>query len=188
MLTLLQLLACTEPAKPATPDTGDLDTGDTSVDTSDSVADTSDTGNVDTADTGAVDSGTDTATDTGDTGAVDSGTDTGSDTGTDTASDTADTGSDTGTTDLCAAVAGSNWSSVDELECGRTPYGVALCHWRLSFSARDWNWHGSDYAEAGTWTCTAGNITSDGWDGTRVRGVLSDATHLAWDGTDYVRD
>lgn len=179
MLTLLHLLACATTATPDTSgdDMGPVDTGDTS----DPAVDTADTGNTDTGDSGA-DTADTSVVDTADTGSVDTGTDTGTDTG------AADTGADTGAVDLCDGLAGSAWSSVDELECGRTPDGVALCHWRLSFSARDWNWHGSDYAEAGTWTCTAGSITSDGWDGTRVRGVLSDATHLTWDGTAYVRD
>ncbi len=150
-------------------------TGDTG-DTSDTGAppDTSDTGGDDTSDTGVPDSGDSGTTDTSDTGAV----------------DTADTGTpDTGAVDLCVDLPGSRWSSVEELECGRAPGGVALCHWQVQFGADGtFDWRYSDVAEVGEWACTAGVLTASTWGRGSMTVTLVDATHLTWVDVPYVRD
>ena len=37
----------------------------------------------------------------------------------------------------CFALEGRRFESANELECGRTPNGVALCKWQLAFASRD---------------------------------------------------
>jgi hypothetical protein len=131
-----------------------------------------DTGSGDTGsgDTGSGDTGA------GDTGSVDTGT---GDTG------TGDTGTgDTGGSDLCAALPGSSWQSVDLLECGR---GGSACHWRIDFGATEWTYVHSDVAEAGTWTCREGVITGALEWGSPTTATLTDGTHLTWAGVAYER-
>lgn len=156
-------------ASPTGDDTGNTDTGDTGA-----PPDTGDTGADDTADTSV-------PPDTSDTGTVDT-----ADTG--TPPDTSDT-SDTGGTDPCADLPGSRWSSVDELECGRAPGGVALCHWQIQFGADGtFNWRYSDVAEVGEWSCTGGILTASTWSRGAITATLVDATHLTWVDVAYVRE
>jgi hypothetical protein len=98
---------------------------------------------------------------------------------------TGDTGTgDTGGSDLCAALPGSSWQSVDLLECGR---GGSACHWRIDFGATEWTYVHSDVAEAGTWTCREGVITGALEWGSPTTATLTDGTHLTWAGVAYER-
>jgi hypothetical protein len=122
-------------------------------------------------DSGTEDSGMNTSDtqDTGDTGDT---------------SDTGDSG-DPAVSD-CTLLARTSWRSVEELECGLTPEGVALCNWSVNFTESDWTWHHSDVAEAGSWSCESGEITGERGMGSPVSGTLHDAEHLTWDGVAYV--
>lgn len=86
--------------------------------------------------------------------------------------------------DPCDGIAGSSWQSVDELECGLTLDGTALCHWSLSFAADGtFSWQYSDIGDSGTWTCADGVITGDA-SGGPVEGTL-DGDALTWDDVAY---
>lgn len=65
----------------------------------------------------------------------------------------------------CPELEGKTFASVPELECGRGPDGVALCHWHLTFTAgtameTEWNWLHSDYGEIGTVQCAGAKLTA----------------------------
>jgi hypothetical protein len=109
----------------------------------------------------------------------------------DSAGDTApfDTSSDTGASGACADLAGSGWGSVDELECGLAPEGVALCHWRLSYTTDGaFTWRYSDVGEGGRWACAGETLTATTDGGRVLAATLVDAAHLDWEGVAYVRD
>ena len=109
----------------------------------------------------------------------------------DSAGDTApvDTLSDTGVRGACTDLGGSAWGSVDELECGLGPDGVALCHWRLSFTTDGaFTWRYSDVGEGGRWACAGEALTATTDGGRVLAATLVDASHLTWDGVAYLRD
>jgi hypothetical protein len=90
----------------------------------------------------------------------------------------------------CALVA--HYQSVDELECGLTPDGTAMCHWMLSFTATagdastgTLSWSHSDVGESGSYTCDGTAITAN-VTGRDVTVVLSATTGtLVFDGIAY---
>lgn len=90
----------------------------------------------------------------------------------------------------CVALEGRSFSSVNELECGRTPDGVALCQWQLAFdigtqTASEWSWSYSDVSESGRATCTDTSITAVAGDRT-LTGMFDPVTQqLIWAGEAY---
>jgi hypothetical protein len=65
----------------------------------------------------------------------------------------------------CIALEDRRFESVNDLECGLTPNGVALCKWSLVFSYRDeasssFQWSYSDVGESGHVECHGATITS----------------------------
>jgi hypothetical protein len=63
----------------------------------------------------------------------------------------------------CVALEGRRFESANELECGRTPNGVALCKWQLAFASRDeessqFMWQYSDVGESGHIACDGATI------------------------------
>jgi hypothetical protein len=87
--------------------------------------------------------------------------------------------------DACSAISGRTFASVEELECGLGPNGVALCHWHLTLSADgSWTWQHSDYGESGTWTCADGVVSGSGLSNYTGTYDLGTGT-LSWDGHDY---
>ena len=89
--------------------------------------------------------------------------------------------------DACAAIAGKTFSSVDEHECGRGPDGGFFCHWRLTFTTTGFTWQHSDYAEAGTYTCSANTVTGQRPTGSPITGQYDAASQtLTWDGIAYL--
>ncbi|MDQ3365186.1 MAG: hypothetical protein M3680_07145 [Myxococcota bacterium] len=90
----------------------------------------------------------------------------------------------------CVALEGRRFETVSELECGRTPAGVALCKWSLDFAMRDdaastFQWSYSDVAEAGHIECYGATITSLA--GSRsVTATFDPASQkLFWEGQTY---
>lgn len=88
----------------------------------------------------------------------------------------------------CVLDGRDQFTSVEELECGITPDGVALCHWSLTLSPDGtWTWHGSDYGDSGTWACTSTSITAQHSGGQAIDVAWDDAAGvLTWDGVAYV--
>lgn len=90
----------------------------------------------------------------------------------------------------CTAFEGHAFSSVEELECGLTPGGVAKCHWTLSLSALDaqrstFMWRYSDVGESGAVRCTGRHLSTDGI-GPVHTGDYDPATHqLIWEDVPY---
>ncbi|MBA3392008.1 MAG: hypothetical protein H0T89_05155 [Deltaproteobacteria bacterium] len=90
----------------------------------------------------------------------------------------------------CIALEGRRFQSVNELECGRTPDGVALCRWTLTVTSRDdasssFQWSYSDVGESGQLECHGATVTSVG--GMRaISGTFDAATQkLVWHGETY---
>lgn len=92
----------------------------------------------------------------------------------------------------CIALEGRRFESVNELECGLTPNGVATCKWRLQFMPRDdessqFQWSYSDVGEAGHIECDGGAITSINASPRQVSGTFDSATQkLVWEDQTYV--
>ena len=91
----------------------------------------------------------------------------------------------------CFALEGRSFTSVRQLECGRTPDGVARCNWTLSFATRDTDasefaWLYSDISDHGRAECRGQSITATAASRT-VSGSFDPATQmLTWDGELYV--
>jgi hypothetical protein len=93
----------------------------------------------------------------------------------------------------CIELEDRRFESVNELECGLTPDGVALCKWSLVFEMRDdasstFQWQYSDVGEAGHVECYGASINSlsavSG--GRTVSGSYDPATQkLIWEGETY---
>ena len=92
----------------------------------------------------------------------------------------------------CIALEGRRFESVNELECGLTPNGVATCKWRLQFMLRDdessqFQWAYSDVSEAGSVECDGAAITSINASPRQVSGTFDAATQkLVWEDQTYV--
>lgn len=91
----------------------------------------------------------------------------------------------------CFELEGRTFASVDELECGLTPDGVARCHWSVTFTARDTQstdflWSYSDVGEAGSVSCLGDVLTAT--TGARTVHATYDpaAQTLSWAGQTYV--
>jgi hypothetical protein len=92
----------------------------------------------------------------------------------------------------CIALEGRRFESVNDLECGLTPSGPALCKWRVQFMPRDdessqFQWSYSDVGEAGNVECDGASITSI--TGSRqVTGTFDARTQkLVWENQTYLR-
>lgn len=90
----------------------------------------------------------------------------------------------------CIALEDRRFESINELECGRTPEGVALCKWSLDFGMRDdasstFHWQYSDVGELGQIECHG--VTINSLDGSRaVTGSFDPVTQtLVWEGQTY---
>ena len=90
----------------------------------------------------------------------------------------------------CVELEGRTFSSVNQLECGRTPDGVARCNWQISFATRDttasdFSWERSDASEFGSVECRGETVTTKV--GSRiVTGRFDPATQvLTWAGEIY---
>ncbi len=90
----------------------------------------------------------------------------------------------------CIALEGRTFTSVDELECGRSPDGTGRCHWLITFAIRDnrasdFAWSYSDVAESGKVEChgeTLAGIASRSY-----TGAFDPATQtLTWAGAQYL--
>ena len=91
-----------------------------------------------------------------------------------------------GSANACDVVEGRTFLSVDERECGLTPDGPAMCHWRLQFSDGEYSWSYSDVSESGTYTCDGDTLDASGGGGASYRGTVeSDPDRLTWDGVTY---
>lgn len=86
----------------------------------------------------------------------------------------------------CAFGAEAHLESVELLECGLGPNGVATCHWQLDFEFDGtYTWLYSDVGEGGHWRCEDGTIIADGGGQDHV-GVWDDASQtLTWEGQVY---
>lgn len=67
----------------------------------------------------------------------------------------------------CTALEGRQFQSVEQHECGRTPDGVAMCHWQLAFMPTDpqrssFTWMHSDVGESGSVRCTGRQLSTSG--------------------------
>ena len=98
-------------------------------------------------------------------------------------------GSETGEPDaVCEQIVGTRFSSIEELECGLTPDGPALCHWSIVFEENgDYLWQYSDVGQGGTYTCEGGVITVENDPDLEVSYDL-EAGILTWDGVQYVAE
>jgi hypothetical protein len=95
--------------------------------------------------------------------------------------------------DACADLAGKQFDSVAEYECGLGPDGPVPCHWRISFSESasgglNYDWQYSDVGASGPVQCQDGALTAE----PQVSGQAPYtgtydpvAQTLVWDGIDY---
>ena len=92
----------------------------------------------------------------------------------------------------CIALEGRRFESVNDLECGLTPNGVATCKWRLQFMSRDdessvFQWSYSDVGEAGHIECNGDLINSVTAAPHQVSGRFDATTQkLVWEDQTYV--
>jgi hypothetical protein len=90
----------------------------------------------------------------------------------------------------CIALEGRKFESVNELECGRTPTGLGLCKWAVTFVERDevssgFSWRYSDVGESGPIECNGAAITS--LSQRAINGSFDAVTQkLVWEGQTYV--
>ena len=91
----------------------------------------------------------------------------------------------------CVALEGRRFISINDLECGLTPSGVALCKWRLSFMSSDdtssrFQWSYSDVGEGGLIECHGEKI--DEFSHQRpINGTFDPVSQkLVWEGQTYV--
>ena len=90
----------------------------------------------------------------------------------------------------CVALEGRRFASVNELECGRTPGGLAQCKWTLQFAVRDdissaFAWSYSDVGESGLIECHGSQINS--MTQRPITGTFDPVTQkLIWEGQTYV--
>lgn len=91
----------------------------------------------------------------------------------------------------CVALEGRTFQSIEELECGRTPEGVALCRWQVAFEIStatnsEFAWTYSDVGEAGRAVCNGNSITATSGGGRAITGSFDRATQrLVWAGVAY---
>ena len=91
----------------------------------------------------------------------------------------------------CTALEGRTFSSVNELECGRTPEGVARCRWQLAFdignaASSQFSWTYSDVSDAGQVICSGNTVTAKTGSRT-IRATFDPHTlRLQWAGETYV--
>lgn len=89
---------------------------------------------------------------------------------------------------VCAALVGTRFLSIEELECGPAPKGMkSLCHWEVQLiMTGDFFWMYSDVGEQGTYTCEDGVITTEA---PAVENSYDPRTQiLTWDGVEYQPD
>ena len=92
----------------------------------------------------------------------------------------------------CIALEGRRFESVNDLECGRSPNGAALCKWKLDFSPRDdesttFQWTYSDVGDTGHIECDGATITSITASPHQVSGSFDAITQkLVWEDQTYV--
>ena len=86
----------------------------------------------------------------------------------------------------CFVLEGRTFVSLDELECGLTPNGPALCHWQVMFKTFTpddslFQWSHSDVGESGAVTCEGADLQLRGNTTSLTVGVF-DATAqlLTW--------
>jgi len=87
---------------------------------------------------------------------------------------------------VCASIIGRHFESLEQLECGQTPDGVALCNWSIDFAEDGtFAWNYSDIGQSGTYTCEGGILEARiGADAVENSFDLESAT-LTWDGVEY---
>ncbi len=89
----------------------------------------------------------------------------------------------------CVALEGRRFESLNDLECGLTPNGAALCKWSLNFGFRDdasstFQWAYSDVGEQGQIECHGATINS--LSARTINGTFDAATQkLVWEGQTY---
>jgi hypothetical protein len=108
--------------------------------------------------------------------------------GEDAGEGTDSTGESTGAGgDACERIAGHQYRSVEELECGLGPGGPELCNWTLEFdTAGHFAWYLSDFMESGSYYCNGLMVFGAG--NTNVTGSLDPASGiLSWDDHDYAQ-
>lgn len=87
--------------------------------------------------------------------------------------------------DVCDAIVGQSFTSVEQYECGIAKNGPVLCNWSIDLSANgDYLWMYSDLGEGGTYACKDGEIYLAN---NSVLEVSYDADSgiLTWDGIEY---
>jgi hypothetical protein len=93
-----------------------------------------------------------------------------------------------GLPDACEQIVGTTFASIEELECGLTPEGPALCHWSIVFEEDgDYLWQYSDVGQGGTYTCEGGVITVENDPELEVSYAVESGI-LTWDGVQYVAE
>ena len=90
-------------------------------------------------------------------------------------------------TDACASIAGKTFVSLNTMECGLTPTGVAMCNWSITFATDGtFSWRHSDYGESGTYSCSGATIIGDNGTSLSRTGTLDPQTNLlTWEGAQY---
>src|SRR5688572_17231212 len=91
----------------------------------------------------------------------------------------------------CFALEGRTFTSVQQLECGRTPDGVAKCNWTLTFANRDadaseFAWSYSDVSEHGRAECRGQSIIATAAGRTVTASFDPSSQMLSWNGELYV--
>lgn len=84
---------------------------------------------------------------------------------------------------------GKVFLSKKKLESGRTPDGIALDHWRITFRGGQMSWRYSDVIEQGRYTIDADGIFSVKFFNRTAKGKYdAKAKELKWQDQDYVLD
>ena len=91
----------------------------------------------------------------------------------------------------CDSLEGRVFMSVEEMECGLTPNGVAKCPWQIQFRSADsdastLSWRHSDVEETLRVTCDGAMVSAATAQQRELSGWYDDATRqLTWDGVAY---
>lgn len=91
------------------------------------------------------------------------------------------------TGDACDAFNGTEFTSVEEYECGPGKDGPLSCHWSISFSAGgEYLWSYSDLGQNGGFACKDGVVSVDNAPAMNIS-YDADSGVLTWDGVEYTQ-
>lgn len=110
------------------------------------------------------------------------------DDGSDAGEGSDDTETGGGITDACEVIAGEQYLSLEELECGVFGGGPKFCNWTLEFDdTGHFAWYLHDYMEAGSYYCNDLTVVGTGTSMTFMGSLDPDTGTLTWEDDDYAK-